>query len=232
MAAGALLRGRYLVPNLASAANIAAGFGSMIAAAAGRFDAAVYLLCLAVVLDMFDGRLARALHATSEFGQQMDSFCDAISFCAAPAFLIFEAVLSPWGSWGAAIAAAFLLAGIYRLARFNLTADVHEKSERTLGVPTPVGAGYLMALALMRDRLPIEVGAAVVLVMAALMISTWALPEIKGRGAAAAILVVSCLLYVVFVVRPNWITASAWNLCNVAAVLVAGPRAPRSADGG
>jgi CDP-diacylglycerol--serine O-phosphatidyltransferase len=69
----------------------------------------------------------------------MDSFCDALSFCAAPAFLAFEAVLQPLGSAGVAAAVFYLLAGVFRLARFNLTSDVHVKASRTVGVPTPIG---------------------------------------------------------------------------------------------
>ena len=219
---------RYIVPNAASAANLACGFCSLLAAARGEFDLAVHLLLIAIVLDMFDGRLARALGATSKFGQEMDSFCDALSFCAAPAFLAFEAVLQPLGSAGVAAAVFYLLAGVFRLARFNLTSDVHVKASRTVGVPTPIGAGYLMALTLMRDQVTAGAGAAVVIVMSLLMLSKWGLPELKGRGVVSAMLVVGLANYVAVVVHPTWTTVGWWNLWNVAIVVAARARERRT----
>ena len=70
---------RIWLPSILTAASIAAGFLSMIVAAAGRFDAAVYLLVLAIMLDTIDGRVARWLGATSEFGRELDSISDAVS---------------------------------------------------------------------------------------------------------------------------------------------------------
>ena len=65
----------------------------MLASARGAFVGAVYLLLAAILLDLTDGRLrASALHATSKFGQEVDSFCDALSFCAAPGLLVYLAV--------------------------------------------------------------------------------------------------------------------------------------------
>ena len=73
----------FFIPNSVTAANIVVGFVSMLAAADGRFNLAVYLLVCAVLLDMADGLLARKLHVTSKFGQEMDSLSDSLSFCAA-----------------------------------------------------------------------------------------------------------------------------------------------------
>ena len=73
------------VPNSVTAANIVVGFIAMLAAADGKFRLAVYLLFIAMLLDLVDGRLARKLGATSKFGQEMDSLSDSLSFCAAPA---------------------------------------------------------------------------------------------------------------------------------------------------
>ncbi|MEO8504865.1 MAG: CDP-alcohol phosphatidyltransferase family protein [Acidobacteriota bacterium] len=212
---------RYLVPNAASAANLICGFCAMLAAARGAFEIAVYLLLAAVLLDLTDGRLARALNATSKFGQEVDSFCDALSFCAAPALLVYLAVLQPLGFMGGAVAVVYLLAGVFRLARFNLTADVHEKASRTMGVPTPIGAGYLMMLALMRAEIPAPAGAAVVLVIAALMLSRWQLPELNGKSVVSVMLLVGLINYLAVVWRPGWPTVIWWNLWNVLIVLAA-----------
>lgn len=214
-------RGRYLVPNAASAANIVAGFCSMLATAHGKFELAVYCLIAAILLDMMDGRLARWLNATSKFGQEIDSFSDTISFCTAPAFLAYNACLTPLGGWGVAASLVYVLAGVFRLARFNLTSDEHAKSPRTLGVTTPVGAGYLMVLALMRAEVPPLWAAALVLLLAGLMVSRWRLPDLKGRSFVTAMMLVGILNYFAVVFRPGWPTVIWWNVWNVAILAAA-----------
>ena len=214
-------RTRLFVPNTVTAANIAFGFISMLAAASGRFEFAVYMLFISLLLDMADGRLARRLNATSKFGQEMDSLSDAVSFCAAPAFLAHQAVLEPLAGFGVVVAISYLLAGVYRLARFNLVSDVHVKAKRTLGVPTPVGAGYLMALVLMRDQVPIAAAAGLVLVMAMLMVSRLHLPELQGRGFVPVAMMIGVLNYVAVLVRPSWTTVVWWNVWNVVILLAA-----------
>lgn len=216
-----LLPRRALIPAAATAANISAGFLAMLAAAEGRPRAAVYLLLLAILLDMTDGRLARRLSATSDFGQQLDSLSDALSFGIAPAFLIYTVTLSDLGPIGALVAIAYVLAGVFRLARFNLLSNAHEKARRTLGVPVPIAAGYLMAAALMRDALAPWAAAAVVLAMAAGMVSRWRLPDLKGKGLVSAMLLVGLLNYFAVVVRPGWPTVIWWNVWNLAILIAA-----------
>ena len=212
---------RWLAPNLITAANISAGFLSMLAAAEGQYKRAVYLLMLAVLLDLFDGKVARRLKVTSKFGQEMDSFSDAVSFCAAPAFLAHTAVLRPLGALGVMVALSYLLAGVLRLARFNLSTDAHAKARSTTGVPTPVGAGYVMALVLMRDEVPVLAAALVLLVMAVLMVSRFPLPEFRGKSAVSLALLIGILNYFAVVLWPNWYTVGWWNLWNVVILLVA-----------
>ena len=72
---------------------------------------------------------------------------------------------------GIALSLVYLLAGVARLTRFNLTADVHTKAQKTLGVPIPVAAGYMLVLVVMREHLAPWVAGAVVLVLAILMVS-------------------------------------------------------------
>ena len=211
----------FWLPNVVTAANIAVGFCSMLVAADGRFEAAVHLLLLAILLDMADGRLARALRVTSPLGQQLDSFCDLLSFGAAPAFLLYRAVLGELGWVGGAVALLYLLAGLYRLARFNLSTDPHTKSRRTTGVPIPIGAGYLMVTVLMREHLEPAWGAAVAVAMAAGMASRWRLPDLKGKGLVSALLLVGILNYLAVVFRPGWPTVIWWNAWNLLILLAA-----------
>jgi CDP-diacylglycerol--serine O-phosphatidyltransferase len=209
------------IPSCLTAANIGLGFGSMLAAAQGRFEMAVYMLYFAVLLDVLDGKVARLLHATSEFGKELDSFSDAISFGAAPAFLVYQAGLSELGVAGIGACVAYLLAGVLRLARFNVTSNAHGKDSRSVGVPIPVAAGYLMAATLMRDRMPSSVIAIVVVFMALAMVSKWSLPMIKGMGPATTLILLAMVAYTFVVIRPSWLTIIAWNLCCFFAALAA-----------
>jgi len=214
-------RYRILAPSAVTSANIAAGFMAMVAAADGRFELAVYLLVVAILCDVLDGTIARLLGATSEFGQEMDSFSDAISFGVAPAFLIYLAVLRPLGFWGLIVSLVYLLAGVTRLIRFVLTSDAHVKELRTTGAPIPVAASYLMATVLMRDSLSAEAAALVVVAMALLMISRIGLPSLKGKNIVTAMMLVGIVNYLAVVFFPSWFTIGWWNVWNACILLVA-----------
>jgi len=112
-------------------------------------------------------------------------------------------------------AVAYLLAGVLRLARYNLHADTHSKAQRTTGVPTPVAAGYALALVLMRDQVPPLIGALVIGGLAVLMVSRWRLPELHGRGFIAVAFIVGLFSYLAVIWRPNWYTIGWWNLWNL-----------------
>jgi CDP-diacylglycerol--serine O-phosphatidyltransferase len=211
---------RLLAPTVLTLANISAGFAAILAASENRFQLAIWLVVTAILLDGLDGRVARRLGATSDFGRQLDSFSDAVSCGVAPAFLVYRAVLAPLGVLGAAVAVLYLLAGIARLTRFNLTSDVHTKARRTVGVPIPIAAGYMLAVVAMRPHLPPGVALAVVLVLGLLMVSRWPLPELRGDVVGICILV-GLGSYLAVLVHPGWATVAAWNAWNVVILIVA-----------
>ena len=210
-----LLPPRAWIPCSATAANIVCGFGAMLAATEGYLDAAIYLLYAAVWLDMADGRLARHFRATSRLGMELDSLSDAISFGVAPAFLVYRAVLHELGGFGVAVAVMYVLAGVFRLGRYNVISDSHHKTGRTVGLPIPAAAGYLMAIALLRDQIHVLGAVAIVLVMALFMISSVRLPEFRGGSVVTVLLFIGLLNYTVLVVRPSWAAAIWWNVWNV-----------------
>ncbi|MDQ6959468.1 MAG: CDP-alcohol phosphatidyltransferase family protein, partial [Mariprofundaceae bacterium] len=88
-------RGIYLLPSLFTTGGLFAGFYALIAAVQGRFELAAWALIAAAVFDTLDGRVARLLHAESDFGAQYDSLCDMLSFGIAPAVLIYLWALVP-----------------------------------------------------------------------------------------------------------------------------------------
>ena len=214
-------RYRVLAPSAVTSANIAAGFMAMVAAADGRFELSVYLLVVAILCDVLDGTIARLLGATSDFGQEMDSFSDAISFGVAPAFLVYLAVLRPLGFWGLIVSLIYVLAGVTRLTRFVLTSNAHDKELRTTGAPIPAAASYLMAAVLMRESMSVQAVALVVLVMSVLMVSKVRLPNLKGRNIVTAMMLVGIVNYIFLVFRPSWLTVGWWNVWNVCILLVA-----------
>ncbi len=136
-------------PSLFTLGNLACGFFSILAATRGNFAQAGWLILIAAVFDMFDGRVARLLGGESEFGIEMDSLADSISFCAAPAFLMYFMVLHTQPTWGAPIACVYTCFGVLRLAKFNAMARAGEGSKKYFcGLPVPAPAALLASFAI------------------------------------------------------------------------------------
>lgn len=144
-------RGIFLIPSLFTVGNMFAGFASMLNAISGRLEIAAWLIILAGVLDMLDGRIARLTRATSDFGKEYDSLADVVSFGVAPAILVWQWGLQGMGRWGWAVAFLFLVAGSVRLARFNVHTAADDPHHFT-GLPIPGGAGALALMVLLRPQ--------------------------------------------------------------------------------
>ena len=128
---------------------------------------AAYLIFVAMVADMLDGRVARMSHTTSSFGGQLDSLCDVISFGVAPAFLVLKVLETKFVDLvnpgeplvGMVLRFIWLAAGVYvvcailRLARFNVENAEDETAHMTFtGLPTPAAAGVLASLFLFHEE--------------------------------------------------------------------------------
>jgi CDP-diacylglycerol---serine O-phosphatidyltransferase len=210
-------RAAYALPTLFTAGNIFLGYlsilrsfrGAMLAAAnaAGaeeHFEIAAKAIGIAVLLDGLDGLIARLTHTTSEFGREMDSLADVISFGIAPAVLAFA-----WGvqfvdaslpnamrhqlfQAGYFVAFLFLVCGAARLARFNVQRNPVPKNpgrpnrKYFVGLPIPGAAGMVAAAVYAFDGDPIREWPAAVFWMALLallgflMVSTWRYYSFKG----------------------------------------------------
>jgi CDP-diacylglycerol--serine O-phosphatidyltransferase len=164
-----------LIPNLFTLGNAICGFAAIVIAAKidlsvqDDHSAAVLLrwsagmIFLAMIFDVLDGMLARLVKVTSDFGGQLDSLCDAISFGAAPAFLILR-LGQDWDSFFvrnifACIAGLFMACAIIRLAKYNLeNTDLETGSfKRFKGLPSPAAGGCIASLALIRSYGSMEV---------------------------------------------------------------------------
>ncbi len=141
--------GAITAPSLFTLGNLACGFFSILASAKGNFAQAGWLILVAAVFDMFDGRIARLLGTESSFGVEMDSLADAVSFCTAPAMLMYFFVLHEQPLWGAPIACVYACFGVLRLAKFNTMAHAGEGSKKYFsGLPVPAPAALLASFAI------------------------------------------------------------------------------------
>ncbi len=142
-------RARVAVPNFFTLMNLLAGFFSLIQTANGRLEAAAWLVVLAGFFDLLDGILARLAGVSSEFGLELDSLSDVVSFGVAPSFLLYQFGLHQLGPlWGALLASLPALFGAVRLAHFNTQAAPGRKSAEFTGLPIPAQAGTVVVFIL------------------------------------------------------------------------------------
>ena len=179
---------RWLIvfPSLFTVSSIFCGIYALLNASgpdlAGAHEAnlraAVAILC-GMFLDGCDGRVARMTHTQSDFGVQLDSLADVVSFGAAPAVLLYRWALSPLGVWGMFVAGLFAAAGAIRLARFNVMASRSTgPSNFFVGLPIPLAAGMVVAVVIAAtagpqpQNVPAVPVAILTIVLSYLMVST------------------------------------------------------------
>ena len=141
---------RYLLPNILTLGGVCLGISSIKFSIDGNFSLAVIFILLAAILDALDGRIARLIKGTSEFGKELDSLTDFVSFGIAPVFILYFWELNNYGKLGWAITLIYSVCCVLRLARFNLTkVDDKQlwKSNYFEGVPSPAG-GILILMPL------------------------------------------------------------------------------------
>lgn len=180
---------RYLIPNAITFLSMACGISAILAAATGALTAAGLLILASYVLDLLDGELARRLHASSDFGLQLDSLVDIVSLGCAPAVLTFfhlERTLQSSDQlaigllWSITI--LYVLSGAFRLARFNLLPSKEGQTE-SVGLTISTG-GATLTLAVLSDltntaeRVPDLYFLPLMLLLALLMVSRIRHPSI------------------------------------------------------
>ncbi|HXA04938.1 MAG TPA: CDP-diacylglycerol--serine O-phosphatidyltransferase [Bryobacteraceae bacterium] len=233
-------RAAYALPTLFTAGNIFLGFvsvmqsiqGAMVArdgtaGAEHHFDIAAKTIGLAFLLDGLDGRIARVTNTTSDFGREMDSLADVISFGIAPAVLAYI-----WGvqftdpglgaglhrhilGIGSFIAFMFLLCGSARLARFNVQKNPIPKNpgrpnrKYFVGLPIPAAAGMVASVVYAADSVPITywpwtaAWLALLSFVSFLMVSTWRYYSFKDLNllrprSPLTIILVGGLIYLIW----------------------------------
>ena len=134
-----------MIPNMLTLAALCAGMTAIRLAMGGKWEASVEAIIVAAILDGLDGRVARLLNATSNFGAQLDSLSDFVSFGVAPGFVLYLWTMQEVRSLGWAVALLFAVCSALRLARFNTQLTLADPpvyaANFFTGVPAPAAAG-------------------------------------------------------------------------------------------
>jgi CDP-diacylglycerol---serine O-phosphatidyltransferase len=168
-------RGVSLLPSLFTLANLFCGWSCVVYAMRGELETAAPFIGVAMVLDMLDGRIARMTGTASEFGLQLDSLADIVSFGMAPAVLAYAWGLAPLGRLGWGVGFLFVTAAALRLARFNIQRNTDKRY--FVGLASPA-AGAIVASTVFyypqgfQSRPAAYLAVVLVIVPALLMVST------------------------------------------------------------
>ena len=143
---------RFNLANIVTFSNISLGIIAMYFIQEGNFTVAIVLAWIAGGFDILDGKIARKYNLSCEFGVQLDSFADFISFVVMPSFLLFYALEKESGLETLVAGAVFIyyiISGLRRLIEFNLKSEAGSVTKYFEGVPTPLGAILLWVLYLL-----------------------------------------------------------------------------------
>ena len=135
---------RGIFPGTFTMGNAVFGFLAILNAIEGHITTACWFILGAALLDGLDGKVARLSGSASQFGVELDSLADFLSFGVAPAVVVYTIRLNDLGRWGWIISILFIMAAAYRLARYNVMADTEEKKD-FVGLPVPIAAMTLVA---------------------------------------------------------------------------------------
>jgi CDP-diacylglycerol--serine O-phosphatidyltransferase len=135
----------FNLANLFTFVNITAGLLATYFITQNNFTLAIILAWIGGAADIFDGKIARKYGLSNEFGVQLDSFADFLSFVLVPVFLIFQASYAPnlegiWLVVAAVVSIYYVISGLRRLIEFNINSDAGAVENYFTGVPTPLGA--------------------------------------------------------------------------------------------
>jgi CDP-diacylglycerol---serine O-phosphatidyltransferase len=196
-------RGAYLLPSLFTTINIGLGYYALHQTFLGSssdpalYDNAAKAIGYAILFDGFDGRIARLMGTTSDFGREFDSLADVITFGVAPSLLAWmwgfntlssfsgEDIISRIVQFGALASFVFLIAGASRLARFNIQSNPQPSNpgrpgrKYFVGMPIPAAAGVIAATVHFAQGDPLHnwwmglIWAALLCTSSFLMVSTW-----------------------------------------------------------
>jgi len=198
-------RGIYLLPNLFTVMSLFAGFYSIVMSIHNYFASASVAIFLAMLMDALDGRIARLTNTVTEFGAQLDSLCDMVSFGIAPALLLYMWSLHSIGKPGWLAAFVYAVCNALRLARFNTQLGTPNK-HYFQGLATTASAGAVAGLVWLCAKyhisgilivLPVAV---VTVLLALLQVSTIRYSSFKNIGLKGRVSFIFILIAVLIIV--------------------------------
>jgi CDP-diacylglycerol--serine O-phosphatidyltransferase len=205
-------RGIFLLPSLLTTGNLFCGFLALLLSAESRFTEASVAIFVAMVMDALDGKVARLTKTTTQFGVEFDSLADVVSFCVAPAFMLYTLALSGLGRAAWLGVFLFTICGALRLARFNVYSGVSDR-RYFVGLPTPAAAGIVASVVLLlgNDEISRWQGAAIAAgtyIVAILMVSTFRYYSFKeidfARRRPTGVLLLVVLAVLIVATHPQW----------------------------
>lgn len=210
---------KKIVPSLCTLANLIFGLIALIYIFNGYTDWAAVFIIMGMLFDGFDGRLARLLGVSSEFGKQLDSLSDLVTFGVAPAMLAYTCSLYQLGSfWGIIAILPFPLMGALRLARFNvLTSGIGY----FVGVPITLAGGLLTLFLLYSSSRNTWLVLTAMLLLSWLMISRVRYPDFKTIGIPKYVVLFAVAVLVGAVILLRW-QASAFFMVPIIIYLLLG----------
>ncbi len=146
------MRLKNLIPNIITTCSLVLSLSALHLITQGHFTTASWLILLAILCDGIDGKLARALNATSSFGAEYDSLVDFVSFGVVPGYLFYRIGLDKLGIVGAIACFFYVICGAYRLVRYNLKNPGDGKKGHFEGLPIPAAAGFISSMTLFEER--------------------------------------------------------------------------------
>ncbi len=202
-------KGVYLLPNVLTTFGLFSGFIAIILAIKGQYLESAMAIFVAMLWDSLDGRVARLTNTQSTFGEQYDSMADMLSFCIAPALLMYFWQFEQIGKIGWVGAFIYIAAGALRLARFNTQIGIQDKCYFQ-GLPSPAAAALIAGLVWAKEFIGITpyeqyltiiswvilVGAGVLMVS---NIRYYSFKEINLKGRASFKLLLIAILIIVVV---------------------------------
>ena len=223
-----------LIPNALTLLGLCAGMTAIRLALMERWDLAIAAVLVAMVADVLDGRIARLMGATSEFGAQLDSLADVINFGVTPALMVYLWALSGTGGLGWALILVFAMCCAMRLARFNAALGIDEPappwaSRFFTGVPAPCGAGLVLLPMVLSFELGEDILASPVLngvmlvAVSALMVSkvpTFSAKRIRMRQSYVGLVLVGVGAFAAFLVSTPWVTLGLVGIAYMASIPV------------
>lgn len=164
---------KRIIPNIVTLSNLVFGITSLWFTLEGQYKESVVAILFAMIMDGMDGRIARRFQVSSDFGKELDSLSDLVSFGVAPALLTYASVMKGYGYLGLLLAITFALCGAIRLARFN----VLNIKTYFVGVPITFAGPLLAIFVLLSNRLPLYFYPIATILLSYLMVSKIKIPK-------------------------------------------------------